>query len=119
MDRRTFITSTTSAAGLLTSPFKLSAQTTTVTFRWVPSTDLSVLDPVFTTAVITACHALQVYDTLFGLDAKYQPQLQMLEGYTLSEDKRQWTLNLRPALRFHDGESVRAKDVVASIRRFG
>jgi len=119
MDRRTFITSTTSAVGLLTSPFKLSAQTTTVTFRWVPSTDLSILDPVFTTAAITACHALQVYDTLFGLDAKYQPQLQMLEGYTLSEDKRLWTLNLRPALRFHDGESVRAKDVVASIKRFG
>jgi hypothetical protein len=40
MDRRTFITTTTSAIGLLGTSFKLSAQTPKVTFRWVPSTDL-------------------------------------------------------------------------------
>lgn len=119
MDRRTFITTTTSAIGLLGTPFKLSAQTPKVTFRWVPATDLSVLDPVFTTAAITACHALQVYDTLFGLDAQYQPQLQMLDRYTLSDNKLQWTLTLREDLRFHDGQAVTAQDVVASLKRFG
>ncbi len=119
MDRRTFITSTTTAAGLLTTPFSLGAQTSMVTFRWVPSSDLSVLDPVFTTASITACHALQVFDTLFGLDAQYQPQPQMVERFTLSEDNLQWTLNLRPNLRFHDGSPVTAQDVIASLKRFG
>jgi len=119
MDRRTFITTTTTAAGLLTMPFKLSAQTPNVTFRWVPSTDLSVLDPVFTTAAITACHALQVFDTLFGLDAQYQPHPQMVERFTLSEDSRQWNFVLRPDLRFHDGSAVTAPDVVASLKRFG
>jgi peptide/nickel transport system substrate-binding protein len=78
-----------------------------------------VLDPVFTTASITACHALQVYDTLFGLDAQYQPQLQMLDRFTLSDNKLQWTLILREDLRFHDGQAVTAQDVVASLKRFG
>lgn len=119
MDRRTFLATTGTTAGLLSSPFKLSAQTPNVTFRWVPSTDLSVLDPVFTTAAITACHAMQVFDTLFGLDAQYQPQPQMLERFVVSEDLRQWTLSLRPALRFHDGSPVVAQDVVASLKRFG
>ena len=119
MDRRTFIATTTSTLGLLGASFKLSAQTPSVTFRWVPSTDLTVLDPVFTTAAITACHALQVFDTLFGLDAQYQPQLQMLDRLTLSDNKLQWTLTLRPELRFHDGQPVTAQDVVASLKRFG
>jgi peptide/nickel transport system substrate-binding protein len=119
MDRRTFLATTGTTAGLLSSPFKLAAQTPNVTFRWVPSTDLSVLDPVFTTAAITACHAMQVFDTLFGLDAQYQPQPQMLERFVVSEDLRQWTLNLRPALRFHDGSPVVAQDVIASLKRFG
>ncbi len=119
MDRRTFLTTTGTTAGLLTSPFKLAAQPSKVTFRWVPSTDLSVLDPVFTTAAITACHALQVFDTLFGLDAQYQPHPQMVERHTLDQDKRRWTLVLRPDLRFHDGTPVTAQDVVVSLKRFG
>lgn len=119
MDRRTFLATTSATAGLLSIPFKLAAQSSRSTFRWVPSTDLSVLDPVFTTAAITACHALQVFDTLYGLDAHYQPQLQMLDKVSLSDDKRLWTLRLRPELRFHDGSPVNATDVIASLNRFG
>lgn len=119
MDRRTFITATGSAASLLAMPGTLYAQTARATFRWVPSTDLSILDPVFTTAAITACHALQVFDTLFGLDARYQPQRQMLDRYALSDENRTWTLTLRPGLRFHDGQPVLAKDVISSLKRFG
>lgn len=119
MDRRTFLTTTGTAAGLLGTPFSLYAQPPANTFRWVPATDLSVLDPVFTTAAVTACHALQVFDTLFGLDAQYQPQLQMLERSTLSTDRLSWRLELRSHLRFHDGSPVTGKDVVASLKRFG
>lgn len=113
------MTATGTAASLLAMPGALCAQPSIKTFRWVPSTDLSVLDPVFTTAAITACHALQVFDTLFGLDAHYQPQLQMLSRYSLSQDNRLWTLTLRPGLRFHDGQTVTAKDVIVSLKRFG
>jgi peptide/nickel transport system substrate-binding protein len=43
----------------------------------------------------------------------------MVAGHTIEEDGKRWTLTLRDQLRFHDGEKVRGRDIVASIRRFG
>ena len=56
------------------------------TLRFVPQADLTVLDPVFTTAYITRHHALMVYDQLYGMDAKLRPQPQMVEGHTVADD---------------------------------
>ena len=49
----------------------------------------------------------------------FRAQPQMLEGHTVEDDGRSWTMTLREGLRFHDGEPVRARDVVASLRRWG
>ena len=43
----------------------------------------------------------------------------MLEGAATADDGKRWTLTLRDGLRFHDGEPVRARDCVASIKRWG
>ncbi len=48
--------------------------------RVVPHADLKNLDPIWTTAYITRNHGYMVYDTLIALDAKLEPQPQMLEG---------------------------------------
>ncbi len=42
----------------------------------------------------------------------------MVAGHTVENDGLLWRLTLREGLRFHDGEPVRAQDVVPSIRRF-
>ncbi|MBW6401512.1 ABC transporter substrate-binding protein [Roseomonas sp. HJA6] len=89
------------------------------TLRYVPQTDLTVLDPVFTTAYITRHHSLMIYDQLFGLDSNLRPQPQMVEGYESSTDGLTWSFRLREGLKFHDGEPVRGKDCIASIRRWG
>ena len=86
--------------------------------RFVPFADLTVLDPHASTSYVTRGHALMVYDTLFGLDAQMRPQPQMLESAAVTEEGRRWTLVLRPGLRFHDNEPVRAADVVASLARW-
>ena len=86
--------------------------------RYVPQADLAVLDPIWTTATVTSTHALMVFDTLYGLDAQYRAQPQMVDGHTIDEDGRRWTLTLRDGLRFHDGEPVRGQDCVASIKRW-
>ncbi len=62
--------------------------------------------------------AALVWDTLYGLDAALQPQRQMVEAEQVSDDGLVWTFRLRPGLKFHDGEPVLSKDVVASLARW-
>ena len=59
-----------------------------------------------------------MFDTLYGFDADYNVHPQMVEGHTVEDDGRTWTLKLRAGLRFHDGTPVLARDVVPSVRRW-
>ena len=85
---------------------------------FVPTEELSVLDPVIAGLRSTHNHAYLVFDTLYGIDTNWSAQPQMVEGHQVEEDGLVWTLILRDGLRFHDKEPVLARDVVASIRRF-
>ena len=102
-------------SALLLAPIQSRAETV---LRYVPLGDLRVLDPIWTSAAITLNHAQMIYDVLLTTDSKLQPQLQMAESYTKSDDGLRWTFTLRPGLLFHDGTKVRAQDVAASIRRW-
>ena len=86
--------------------------------KFVPSSDLAGLDPIWTTAYVVRNHGFNVFDTLYGTDAQYAIQPQMAEGHQVAADGLTWTIRLREGLRFHDGEPVRARDCVASIRRW-
>jgi len=80
---------------------------------------LSVLDPVWTTAVIVYNHAYLIYDTLYGYDGAGTMRPQMCAGHEVSADELTWTFTLRDGLRFHDGEPVLARDCAQSVRRWG
>jgi peptide/nickel transport system substrate-binding protein len=86
--------------------------------KFIPQSDLATLDPMFTTASVTRCHGLLVFDTLYGMDNEYRANPQMVAGHVVSEDDTQWDLTLREGLRFHDGTPVLARDAVASIQRW-
>ena len=86
--------------------------------RVAPETLTRVLDPHFTTSFTTRDFAYLVFDTLFAVDDKFEPRPQMVERYTLSDDKLTYTFVLRPGLKWHDGQPVTAADCVASIRRW-
>ena len=105
-------------ATLLAAP-ALAQPANARSLRFVPQSDVTVLDPLWSTAFVSRNHAYLVYDTLYGLDAEYRAQPQMAEGHVVEDGGRSWTITLRPGLRFHDGEPVRAADCVASIRRWG
>ena len=98
------------------TPFAVSAQTT---LRAVMHSDLKIVDPIFTTAYITRNHGYMIYDTLFATDAKGEVQPQMVDKYTVSDDKLKWTFTLRDGLLFHDGAPVTSEDVIASLQRWG
>lgn len=104
-------------AALLAAPAVAQAQAVRA-LRFVPHANLSVVDPVASTAYVTRNHGLLVWDTLYALDEAYRPQPQMLAGDTVEDGGRAWTFTLREGLRFHDGEPVRAADCVASIARW-
>ena len=80
--------------------------------------DLRSLDPIWTTANITAYHGAMIYDTLFALDEQMRPQPQMVSKWGLSDDKLTYTFELRDGLKFLTARRVTADDVVASIRRW-
>jgi peptide/nickel transport system substrate-binding protein len=86
--------------------------------KMVPQANLTSLDPIWTTANITRNHGYMVYDTLYGMDDQFRPQPQMAEGMTTEQDGRRVVVTLRPGLKFHDGEAVRAADCVASLARW-
>lgn len=104
-------------AALLAAPRLAGAQTARP-LRFVPQADLAVLDPVFTTATVTLTHGHMVFDTLYALDEHYAVHPQMAAGHVIERDGLDWTITLRDGLRFHDGEPVRGRDCVASIRRW-
>ncbi len=121
MKRRTFLR-TTAAAALPTSfaptSFAIAQPANARTLKFVPQANLTLLDPIFTTAQPTVNHGWAVYDLLFGVDSKLTAKPQMAEGYTLSEDGRTYLIKLREGLKFHNGEPVRAQDCAPSLKRW-
>jgi len=119
MKRRSLLRAAGAAAvaGALPSP-ALSQGAAARTLRVVPQANLTSLDPVWTTAVVTRNHAFLVYDQICAQDSKGEIRPQMAEGWTTEQDGKEWTFTLRPGLKFHDGEPVRAADCIASIKRW-
>ncbi|HEX3992371.1 MAG TPA: ABC transporter substrate-binding protein, partial [Acetobacteraceae bacterium] len=95
-----------------------AAQAAARTLRYVPYSNLIVMDPVWSISIIGLEHAYMTCDQLFGLDQTYTAQPQMAAGHELSDDRLRWRFTLRDGLRFHDNEKVRAADCVASIGRW-
>ena len=118
MQRRDLLKSVAAGAITLATPTVVRAQSSRL-LKFISQADLASLDPVWTTADVTRNYSLAVFDTLYGLDESFQPQLQMLAGATTSPDGLTWELTLRDGLKFHDGEPVLARDCVASLNRFG
>ncbi|MBV8914939.1 MAG: ABC transporter substrate-binding protein [Acetobacteraceae bacterium] len=113
ISRRQFATAAATFAVIRSS----RAQTARSVLRVVPQAEPLVFDPHQSQANVTSVHVAMVYDTLFSWDADMVPRPQMVETWTKSEAGREYRFTLRPGLMFHDGTPVRARDVVATLRR--
>ena len=59
--------------------------------KFIPQSDLAVLDPVWTTAYVTRNHAYMVYDTLYGQTGQkdgFKATPQMVAGHVVEENER-------------------------------
>ena len=121
MRRRDFLRTTTGAAAILAAPLAapgISRAADNKVLRFVPQANLANLDPIWTTQYVVRNGSLLIWDTLYGVNEKLEPQPQMVEAHETSADGKTWTFKLRTGLKFHDNEPVLAKDVVASINRW-
>ncbi len=119
MNRRDLLRGSAAAGAVAALPRVATAQApANRVLKMVPQANLTSLDPIWTTANITRNHGHMIYDSLYGLDASFAPQPQMAEGHVLDDGGKVVTITLRPGLKFHDGEPVRAQDVVPSITRW-
>jgi peptide/nickel transport system substrate-binding protein len=118
MRRRPFLAG---AAAALAAPMISRAWAAAQVLKFIPATDLTILDPIWTTDYRTRNHAFAVFDTLYGQTGPsqgFKATPQMLAGHAIEDDGRTWRLTLRDGLMFHDGQKVLARDCVASIRRW-
>ena len=81
--------------------------------------DLKIIDPIWTTALISADHGYLVYDTLFSLDESLTIRPQMVDKWEVSPDKLTLTFTLRDGLAWHDGTTARRSPAPIASPRSG
>ncbi|MGO4740362.1 hypothetical protein AB4099_27745 [Bosea sp. 2KB_26] len=105
---------TTAFAGSVASP-RLAGAQSAKPLRFVPASDLAVIDAIWTLAYVTRTHGFLAFDTLYGLDEGFAPQPQMVAGHSVEANGKLWTLTRRDGLSFHDSSRVLAEDCIASV----
>jgi peptide/nickel transport system substrate-binding protein len=76
------------------------------------------LDVHQTTDSIVVLVASHIYETLFTWDAEYRPVPYLAESHEVSENGLTHRVVLRAGVPFHNGDEMKAADVIASIQRW-
>ena len=103
--RRPFMAGVASA---LAAP-AISHSAVNTPLKFIPQSDLTIIDPIVTTVYTARNHGMMVFDTLFGMDSRFQIQPQMVERVAIEDDGKRWQLTLRDGLLWHDGDKVLAQ----------
>lgn len=70
------------------------------------------LDPYNPGGTLTAQEIFRhIYDGLVIFDEQLQPQPNLAESWTVSQDQTEWTFKIHPGVKFHDGTSLNAASV--------
>jgi len=117
MFRRDLLAGAALAAGLPRAALAQPAASRTL--KYVPHANPGNIDPFTNTAFVARDHAFLVFDQLYGMNERFEPVPQMVQGHVTENGGLLWRFTLREGLKFHDGSPVRGRDAVASIRRWG
>ncbi len=77
------------------------------------------LDPTATTADLTSTITLPIFEQLFAFDHTWRIRPALASGVTVSNDGLTYAFTLRTGVPFHNGKTMTADDVVASLNRWG
>lgn len=76
------------------------------------------LDTQISNSNVVGQIAYHIYEPLFAMDSNYEPQPVLAESYEVSDDGMEYTIKLRQGVKFHNGNEMKADDVVASMNRW-
>ena len=97
-----------------------STQTSTedkTDLTWALASEPNSLDPMAIAVMSTFTITYAIYDNLVEEDENGNYVESLAESYTVSDDEKEYTFNLRQDVKFHDGTQMTADDVVYSINR--
>ncbi len=75
------------------------------------------LDPGLNTSTIDYSRGRAVYNSLCQINDDLSTRPELAEEYSANGDNTEWTFKLRKGVKFHDGSSFTADDVVYSMSR--
>jgi peptide/nickel transport system substrate-binding protein len=76
------------------------------------------LDAMATSSGASRNINMNVYETLYGFDENIVPMPILAEGVEISDDGLTYTFTLRQGVKFHNGDEMKASDVLASMERY-
>ena len=82
------------------------------------STQPPSLDATLTTSGMTAYISTHIFEKLVSLKSDYTVGLELASSYEHNDDYTEQTYKLREGVLFHNGDEMKAEDVVASMNRW-
>lgn len=103
-------------AGALLASAQANAETILryATIGEPPSLDIQV-----GTATISSTISQHMFETLYAFDSTFTPQLHLAASDEVQDGGKTLVINLRKGVKFHNGQEMTAKDVTASLQRWG
>ena len=117
MSRRVLAVVVLALAGVLAWLAPAAAQGPKI-LRVATDTNLPWLDPHMGTAFTLRELSSHVFEGLVTIGEDFGVIPQLAESWTVSADGTEYTFKLRPGVKFHNGRTMTAEDVKASIDRF-
>ncbi|WP_247807691.1 MULTISPECIES: ABC transporter substrate-binding protein [unclassified Bradyrhizobium] len=105
--------------GLATASFLIAQANAATLLREATIGEPPPLDVMLTTADVASVIGRHIFETLYALDSTYTPRPMLAESDRTEDGGRTIVIKLREGVLFHNGKEMTAKDVVASMTRWG
>ncbi len=79
--------------------------------------DISTLDPANSGTIVNAQVMIDIYDCLYKAHPDHSVEPWLAESYTVSDDSLTYTFKLNKGVKFHNGDELKASDVVFTFNR--
>ena len=86
--------------------------------RAAMSSNTPTMDAILSTTTVTRQLAIHLWESLVTVDSQYHMIPQLALNWERSDDGLTYTFHLRPDVKFHNGATMTAADVAASLQRY-